>query len=82
MRITRIRYILVLKLVDLEVPLIEDILVMHPAVSHGRSYHGGGDLRLRGSLDTDHGVIAVNAKDYVVYSRGLSTPVWLLVLNA
>ena len=30
MRITRIRYILVLKLVDLEVPLIEDISDIDP----------------------------------------------------
>ena len=47
-------------------------------------YHGGRDLGLRGSPETDHAdhwVIAVNAKDYVVYSRGLSTPFWLLVLN-
>ena len=30
MRITRIRYILVLKLVDLEVPLIKNILDINP----------------------------------------------------
>ena len=26
-------------------------------------------------------VITVSTKDYVVYNRGLSTPLWLLILN-